>query len=149
MASRDEQSYDGLDFHASTYKADGSGDIVFDATKDGGSAVVGKAVMLTGDGLIRLTADGVRVLGQLHRVESDGMCSVQDEGFIDPPGGEAATLTQGAPFVGALLVGGLRGGVRAIGASGAAYAEAAADDTQNGRGQIVNNANTAKVVCKL
>lgn len=118
-----------------TYRADGSGDIVFDATLTGGSAVVGRAVMLSGNGTIRLTADASHVLGKLVKVEPDGFCHVEVDGAVDLP--SSGTITAGSRIVGALS-GAARGYVRSVVAT--VLAEVAA-----GRGLVID-ATTATAV---
>lgn len=137
-------AYEGIDGHYSTYIIDGS-TITWSDTAVRGSAVVDRAVSLSGAGIVKLAADGERVLGRLERVEADGRCNVQDGGFTNLPGGTSATLTNGTSFVGALN-GGNPGYIRSVAATGAAYAEAAADDTQNGAGNQIVDATTATAV---
>jgi len=146
---RDKTSFDNIDYHATTMYADAIGDIVFDPTKEGGSAVVGRAVMRVAGGKIRLVGDGDKVAGKLLKVESDGACSVQDEGYCPLPGGEGAVLTVGRPFVGDLGAAGARGFIREAAAPGAAYVEATADDVSNQRGEIVDSSVATETVVKL
>jgi hypothetical protein len=100
--------------------------ITFDKTQVGGSAVVGRAVQLVAAGTVALTLDGGRVLGKLIQVETNLVCSVQCMGVVQLPGGDAPPAF-GNRIVGATLSG-VRGYIRAPAATGAAYAEAAADD---------------------
>jgi hypothetical protein len=99
-----------------TYNIDGV-DIVYDATQPGGSAVVGRAVLIQPNRVVRLTADGTAVHGKLILVEADGTCSVQKEGHCELPGGNAATLTEGSKIVGALGAAGARGFIRNVAAA--------------------------------
>lgn len=79
--------------------------ITYDATQEGGSSVVGRAVTITAAaGVISLAADGEFVLGRLVKVESDGKCTVQTGGVMELPGGTGASLTLGKAIVGDLLV---------------------------------------------
>lgn len=94
-----------------TLKYDAS--IVFDPTLPGHCAAIGRLVTLTGDQTVGLAADAQKIFGQLTNVDKDGMCTVCFEGFIIVPGGTAATLTIGAPAVGALGAAGAKGYVRA------------------------------------
>ncbi len=89
--------------HNFTYLIDGA-DIVFDAAQPNGSAVVGRAVMLSGNRTVRLTADALAVLGRLESVEADGTCAVKEIGTVELPAGTAAAITAGSRIVGALLV---------------------------------------------
>jgi len=86
---------------AVTYQVDGV-DIVYEAGAVNGSSKAGLAVMLSGDGVVRLTADASPVLGKLIHVEPDGYCAVLVEGVVTLPGGTAAVLTVGTKIVGAL-----------------------------------------------
>jgi hypothetical protein len=122
-----------------TYAADGS-DIVYSATVANGSAVVGRAVMLSGNGIVRLTGAGTHVLGKLLQVEWDGRCTILVAGPTDLPKGDNA-IAVGDKIVGDTLSA-ARGYIRGAAAPGAAYAEAAADDSANAR-HIVENVATA------
>jgi hypothetical protein len=133
--------FDGVDANQVTYLADGE-DIVFDATKVGGSDAVGRAVMVAAAKTVRLTADGARVLGKLTLVEADGTVAVQEEGYADLPGGVAAALTSGAKVVGALGPDDARGYIRAIDPTELA-------DVAAGGGAIVDASDPAHVWVKL
>jgi hypothetical protein len=85
-----------------TYKGDGA-DIIYDETQPGGSAVVGRAVYLSGNGIVRLTADATPVLGKLIAVEPGNFCTVQVGGNCDLPQGTGAACVAGARIVGAVL----------------------------------------------
>jgi hypothetical protein len=119
-----------------TFKADGSGDIVYDSTQIGGSAVVGRAVMLSGNGVIRLTADATRVLGKLVKVEPDGFCHVEVDGAVDLPSN--GTTTANTAIVGALGPSSVRGYIRSAVA-------ATASDVAVQRGLVID-ATTASAV---
>ncbi|HEY8601864.1 MAG TPA: hypothetical protein VIL85_25785, partial [Thermomicrobiales bacterium] len=95
--------------HAYTYAVDGA-DIAYDATQPNGSAVVGRAVMLSANGTVRLTADASPVLGQLVKVEPDGRCAVLEIGVCQLP--SSGTITAGTRIVGALGPSSARGYVR-------------------------------------
>lgn len=95
-----------------TFKIDNA-DIVFDATQPGGSAVVGRAVTKSGNGIVRLAGDGQSVDGQLYNVEADGACGVIVQGVVTFGAGTAAAITAGSAIVGALL-GGARGYIRNV-----------------------------------
>src|SRR3954463_5266974 len=72
-----------------TFKIDGT-DIVYSAPVANASAGVGRAVMLSGNGVVRLTGAGSRVLGKLMNVEPDGACLVMTAGVVDLPKGDNA-----------------------------------------------------------
>jgi hypothetical protein len=140
--------FEGIDGHYTGYVIDAS-TITFSATAARGSAVVDRAVSLSGAGIVKLAADGERVIGRLDRVENDGICTVQDGGHTTLPGGTGATLTNGTAFVGALN-GGNPGYIRSAAATGAAYAEAAADDQANANSnQIIDSATATAVKVRL
>lgn len=145
MAGRNDVDFRGVHADYTSYKADGV-DIVYDPLQPGGSAAVGKAVMVSGHKTVRLTGDGARVKGKLLKVEQDGVCNIQDEGYGDLPAGDGAAVTPGRPFVGALGAGAARGFIREVPAAGGAYAQAVANDTQNGRGEIIDSATPAKTM---
>jgi len=94
-----------------TYKIDGA-DITYDATQPYGSAVAGRAVMLSGNGIVRLTGSGTSVLGKLLHVEKDGYCAVQTEGVVDLPKGDGA-IAADAQIVGDVRTA-ARGYVRSV-----------------------------------
>lgn len=108
---RSKVLFNQIDPDRTTYVADGV-TIVADKTQPGGSAQVGKAVMLVGPGagVIALTNDGAFVLGTLEAVDPDGKCVVQTGDYIQVPA--AASMSVGQRMVGALS-GGNRGYVRA------------------------------------
>lgn len=119
-----------------TYKADGV-DIVYDETQPGGSAVVGRAVMLSGNGIVRLTADASPVLGKLIAVEPGNFCTVQVGGNCDLPQGTGAAAVAGSKIVGALLTA-ARGYIRL--AAAATLAEVAVAD------HVVDDATTSTAI---
>ena len=92
-----------------TFKADGS-DIVYSATAAGGSAVVGRAVLISGNGVVRLTGAGSAVHGKLLQVEPDGYCTVECGSVVTLPKGDGA-ITAGDRVCGDLQ-GANRGYVR-------------------------------------
>ena len=83
--------FEGIGLLTATYLIDGV-TITYDATKAGGSAVVGRAVTLSDDAVVALTEDGDAVEGKLLTVERDGACTVQVGGFCTLPGGEYAVF---------------------------------------------------------
>jgi hypothetical protein len=102
-----------------TFRADGT-DIVHDATQPGGSAVVGRAVMVSGNGIVRLTGAASPVLGKLVLVEPNqgggaGWCTVVVGGTIDLPKGDGA-ITVDSKIVGDVLSA-ARGYVRSVAAA--------------------------------
>jgi hypothetical protein len=119
--------YMGIGFRAITLVADGS-TIVYDSTKNNGSASTGLAVQMTGNNTAALAADGTEVIGRLDRVEPDGMCVVQIHGGCELPGGNGATLTAGSKIVGAVNASSAPGYIRNV-ASGTAAENAAARHT--------------------
>lgn len=137
--------FEGIGGRYESLLADGS-TIVFDVTKAGGSAAVGLAVKLSGNSTVALCVDGDRVHGKLVNVESDGVCNVQTGGDTTLPAGNGATVTAGFGFVGALGAASAPGYIRQAAATGAAYAEGAADDTQAARGNVIIDASTATAV---
>ena len=118
-----------------TFKIDNA-DITYSATAAGGSAVVGRAVMLSAAGTVRLTGAGTPVLGKLIQVEPDNFCTVECGSVVTLPKGDNA-IAVGDKVVGDTLAA-ARGYVRGVAAAGAAYAEAAADDTQAGRHTVLD-----------
>lgn len=112
-------SFEGLDYHASTIAHDAT--IVYDATKSNGSVSVGLAVSIESDGLVTLAGADENVLGKLIKVESDGFCVVQDEGYMQLPGGASATLTAGLRIVGALGAASAEGYIKVAAAATAAH----------------------------
>ncbi len=134
-------SFTGIDYHGTTYKYGST--ITFDATKAGGAAatMIGKAVSLTTDDTVDLCQDGDHIIGKLQKVEDDGFCSVQDDGVVELPAGASATVTVGAPIVGALGGSSARGYVRAAAASAA--------EARDAVGTILNNDVTTALVIDL
>lgn len=133
--------YEGIDGHYTGYLIDAS-TITFSTTANRGSAVVDRAVALSGAGIIKLAADGERVIGRLERVEPDGVATVQDGGHTTLPGGTSATLTNGTAFVGALN-GGNPGYIRSVAA--ATLAEVAV----GGASQIIDATTATAVKVRL
>ena len=137
MAGRNDIAFDDILNEYVTYLIDGV-TITFDATQPNGSAAVGRAVMLSGNKTVALADSNAAIEGKLIKVERDGKCTVQVEGYMNLPGGAGATLTPGAAVVGALGPGNARGYVKA--ADTAQLAQVAA-----GRGRIVDSADPANV----
>lgn len=127
-----------------TFKYDNT--IVYDKTKAGNSVSVGLAVTLTGEttDTVSLIADGEKITGRLEYVDADGFCTVTEVGNVELPGGASALLTQGLAVVGSLGgAGGTQEGyIRAI-------AVATLADVARARGEIINPADTTKVVVRL
>lgn len=137
---RKQVAYDDIRYDALTFKIDNS-TITFDGTKANGigkAAGTGDAVTYSANDTVALTQDGNHVVGKLLKVEADGFCTVQKWGLTELPGGNAATLTQGARIVGALGAASARGYIRAVNTAVAAELGVA-------RGDIVNNAVTTGV----
>lgn len=129
-----------------TFKADGT-DIVYSAAAVGGSTVVGRAVMLSGAGIVRLTGAGSPVLGQLVKVEWDGNCTIMTQGVVELPKGDNA-IAVGDKIVGDTLSA-ARGYIRGAGAPGAAYAEAAADDSAVSAHKVLDATTAAAIEVML
>lgn len=72
-----------IDAHYTTYVAGGG--IAFDPAQKGGSQHVGKSLMLSAEDTADLVTNGLEVLGKLIKVEPDGFCVVQDEGYCSVP----------------------------------------------------------------
>ncbi len=120
-----------------TFIADGA-TILFDRTLPGGAtaAILNKAVSLSADGTVQLTADGEAVVGKLLEVEADLRCLVQVGGVMTLPGGLSATVTRGSKIVGATGTAAARGYVRAA---------ASAGDALLARGQIWSNTDATNL----
>lgn len=104
-----------------TFKCDGT-DILYDETQPGGSDVVGRAVMLSGNGIVRLVGEGNRVLGKLILVEAGNVCTVLVGGGGDLLKGDGA-IAAGDRIVGNTRTGAARttrGFVRGVVAATAA-----------------------------
>lgn len=141
-AGRNQPDYTDIGYKAKTYKTDNS-TILFDKTQVGGSAQVGKAVMLSADDTVALTSDGAAVEGKLIKVESDNFATVQYEGHATLPKGDSstATITRGKKIVGATL-GGVRGYIRDV-------QSGTATELEKASGEVINVADTANVVVEL
>lgn len=130
----------GVGYDAMTFAHDNT--IVYDATKQSGSAQVGLAVTAEGSETVSLVGDGENVLGRLVKVESDGFCVVQVGGNVELPGGNGATLTEGSKIVGALNASSAEGYIR-IAASGTAA------ELVRARGMILDSSDATAVLVKL
>lgn len=87
--------------------------IVFDRNNKNGSAQAGMAVMQSGDGEVALITNGMQLHGKLVKVEEDGFCTVQDEGYIDvPTDGTAITFAAGATGANGVVGGAVAGTVK-------------------------------------
>lgn len=114
-----------------TFRADNS-DITYDPTLAGGSAVVGRAVTISGNGIVRLAGAGDPVLGKLALVEAAQSgapwCTVVVGGTIDLPKGDGA-IAAGNRVIGEVLTGATpttRGHIRGVVAATAADVAAGA-----------------------
>lgn len=141
MPGRHDVAFDGILSEYVTYLIDGV-TITYDANQAGGSAAVGRAVMVSGNRTVALADDNARIKGKLIKVERDGKATVQVAGYMNLPGGTGATLTPGAAVVGALGSGNARGYVKAADAATLAQVAAA-------RGQIVDSSDPANVWIEL
>lgn len=137
---RTTPEYEGIAGTYETFITDNS-TITYSATTAGGSAVVGRAVMLSADRTVALTTDGSRVLGKLIKVESDNRGVIQTGGYMTLPSGAGAALTIGRAIVGD-LDSATPGYIREA-ASGTAA------ETINERGSIIDNDVTTAVVVRL
>lgn len=144
---RNAVAFDNIGYDGTTFKYDGT--ITFDRLLPGASAMKGKAVTMTGNGQVGLTQDGDEVKGQLVTVDSDGFCTVQEEGYCKLPAGVSAALTIGAKIVGALGPGSARGYIRAVPAATGSYVQGTAGDALKARHEIVDASDTANVVIEL
>lgn len=138
---RNTVKLEGIREERTTYLIDGV-TITFSATAERGSASVDKAVTLSADKTVALTADGQFVLGKLIAVESDGKAIVADEGYVTLPAGDAASVTLGKKIVGALGAASAKGYVREV-------ATATAAELGVCRGAIIENDTTTALVIKL
>ena len=141
MSARDEVSNVGVGWVVESFKIDDD-TITYDATKEGGSAAVGKAVTLSGNDVVALVADGQAVTGKLLHVESDGVAAVVTDGVVELPAGDGATVPRGKKIVGDLGPSSATGYIREV-------ATATAAELGVARGSIRNVADTAAVVVKL
>lgn len=82
--------FEHIGYRGVTYKADAGLKAAVLAAKawenDGRSAVIDKAVALTGDGEVGFGTAGDRLLGRVHQYEFDGHATVQDQGYCTLPG---------------------------------------------------------------
>lgn len=141
MSARDSVSNVGNYMEVDTFQIDES-TILYDAAQPGGSAAVGKAVTLSGNDTIALTADGDGVLGKLLHVESDGVAAVVTGGTFELPAGNGATVTRMTAIVGALGPSNAKGYIRSVNSAVAA-------ELAKCRGHIRNVADTTAVVVNL
>ena len=70
--------------------------IAYDAAQPNGSAHVGKLVMMSAEDTVDLVTAGLEIFGKLIKVEPDGFCNVQDEGYCDVPTTGVPTYTSAA-----------------------------------------------------
>lgn len=146
--NRNVVKYKGVRAERETFIIDNS-TITFDATKAGGSAVVGRAVTLSGNGTVALTVDGDTVLGRLVQVFADNKASVQVSGYCELPGGNGATVTAGSKIVGALGAASAKGYIKNCGSAGASPSQAEVNAILAARHQIIDAATATKVVVLL
>jgi hypothetical protein len=141
-------AFDGVNEERATYKSDNS-TILYDRTKISGSAQVGLAVSLSGDDTVQLASDGEAIEGKLLEVFPDNTCTVQTAGYPRLPAGASAAVNIGRKIVGALGPSNAKGYVRAAAAATGAHVQGTLQDALNGRGAIINNDDTTKLVCRL
>lgn len=135
--SMTEARKDELHAQYATYVADSS--IAYDVTQKNGSAHVGKAVMMTAEGTVGLATSGLEILGKLIKVEPDGFCNIQDEGYCEVPL-DGAIVYAGATY-------GVVGGTTA-GSVKAATVVPAAGAIRTARA-IQSSGTAGKVIIKL
>lgn len=138
---RNAVNFDGIEYSAQTFLIDDS-TITYDATKANGSAQVGLAVTLSGNGTVALVADGEAVLGKLIAVEADDKAVVQTAGYMTLPAGSGATVTRGKQIVGDLGAASAKGYIRDV--NTATAAELGVAD-----GKIIDVSDTAAVIVRL
>jgi hypothetical protein len=134
-------SFNEIQAEYTTYLIDGVS-ITYEAAVRNHTSFVGRAVSLSGNGTVKLAVDGEAIIGRLDLVEADGKCRVQDSGYMELPGGLAATLTRGTKVVGALGAAAAAGYIRSAAAATAA-------DLLAGSGKIIDASDTTKVVVKM
>lgn len=118
-----------------TFKIDNS-DITYSATAPGGSAVVGRAVMVSGAGIVRLTGAGSGVLGKLLQVEADGYCTVECGSVVTLPKGDNA-IAVNDKIVGDTLSS-ARGYIRGCVEPTGSYVEGTAEDSSRGSHRVLD-----------
>lgn len=128
---------DDTHFTERSYLVDGV-TLIFDATANDGHAAVGRAVSLSAAKTVQLASDGEAVIGELVRVEADGIAVVKDHGILTLPGGNGATLTLGTSIVGALGASSAKGYVRSVNTAVAA-------ELGKCKGRILDAADATKV----
>ncbi len=140
---RNEVDFDDLEPKRQvTFWGDGV-TIVYDINSRGGSAAVGKAVMLSANRTVALTNAGARVLGELRHVGPDGKCTVRTEGFVKlPQGTTLPVVALGGAVVGDTGAGAARGFVRGV-------APATLADVAAGRGTAVDISDATAIVVEL
>jgi hypothetical protein len=143
---RSAVSFEGLHTRYATLKH--SSNIVYDASKAGGSAQVELAVTLSADDTVDLVGDSEHVYGKLVKVEPDGFCVVQTGGYCTLPAGDGATVAVGAKIIGDLGAASAEGYIQSLPAASAGSA-AEINQLQAARGRIVNNDATTAVVVDL
>ncbi len=79
--------------HAAYVTMKAGAGIAYDATQKNGSAHVGKFLRQSADGEVDLVTDGLEICGKLIKVEPDGFCTMQDEGYADGPSDGVITYT--------------------------------------------------------
>jgi hypothetical protein len=127
---RQKVMFNQIEPDRTSYMADKT-TIVPDRTLPGGSAQVGKAVMLVAGGapgVIALTTDASYAIGTLESCEPDGVCTVLTGDYVQMPA--AAAMAVGQRVCGALSTGN-RGYIRAI-------VPATLADVANARGVVVD-----------
>lgn len=137
---REDTNHVGIGYNAESYGHDDT--IVYDATKVGGSAQVGKAVSLESSDTVTLAGDGEGIEGKLIKVEPGGVAVVQNQGTCTLPGGSGASLTVGGKVVGDLGAGSAEGYIQVAAAGTAAHHVVS-------RGVIVDATDSENVVVRL
>ena len=145
---RNTVAFDEVATRRVTYKIDNV-TIIYDKTKTKGSAQVGFAVGLSDDGIVELVNDNNVIEGKLDEVFPDNKASVIVDGYAFLPAGAAAAVAIGRKVIGALGPAGARGFVKAVPAASAPPTQAEVNAALNGRGAIVANDDTTKLVIRL
>jgi hypothetical protein len=137
--------FEGINAEYATFTFDST--IVYSSSQRGGSASVGLAVTVVGNGQVGLAEDGEIVIGKLIRVESD-ICTVQVGGAMTLPAGDGATVTAGVAIVGALGAASAKGYIRNV-VTATTPTAAQVNEVAKARGTILDAATSTAVAVLL